>query len=1278
MFTPHNRSSSDVTTFFFRTILFLLISSLWIMENSAFSMDALPRRNPTVGVIAAVSGDSEINFIEADQWSTALIQQGLSTGDDLRTGSLGTMALLFADHTQIQVQRRSFLTVKSIATNPKTDTSIFHLKRGRTWSRTPVGGNGVKIETPSATAAIRGTDWSLAVDEKGSTRLIVLDGEVLFENPLGRLTVRRGEVAFAEIGKAPTKTILVHPRDRNEQIYYLSLAEATQAFQLTDLKRSALRHARNQIEAIIEEQRTSKQWLDLAELAYDIGDKATARQALASIKTTDVHMKARVELVKGYLALFDLDFVDAEQRLATAVPDLGHNSALTAQMGRISALLLLRRSAEAKELLKQIQQTHGDEPRYLLFSSILTAFGGDLVAAVTQMSQQAGRFPDIADFSAFESVFLLALARPEEAREAAERTLTIDAGSPVAREVLSLYRHGYLGDSEGAIEVLQQGLSFNELDTTLWRALGFVYSTIGEEQMAEEALLRAIDLNPQSVAPLFNYALLLLNQYRMVEADALLQKISHIDPGRDFFLLGKGRLAMQTNQPSQAQENLLKATTVNPAMSAAATLLAQDYYQRGELALAHQTLNNADRLDANEPLIPLIASVIALDQAYADQAIEYAQEAIKRYRKLGGTGVTGLAASRGGSTNLGASFFNLGLNAWADHYAELSFDPYSGESHMFRAAQDKGTLSSLFQGLLLEPLATASRNRSVDFYRRPFNDSEIGASVGFPANGTSYSASANAQGFLFDPKPIAYWLDLGHKQNPNDRENNNERYSFVNAVIGTNITPYDRLLIDVEVATINNELPGTTSLPDLDDDNDNQYILAGLGYSHSFGARNKFLARIMGRSLEAKFSNEDALGSTNLSSLDYSLISNFGVEGARLLHDVGLTDLTNPADTNSPVVQAGGTSNFLVSTIPPDLDSNTTVQNRKEENAFSFALRHMVTVDPVDFSYGVEVMPFRRTTETESITLQQRDPGIGLIIGPNGSVPFLYGDPVPSSKRTTQNGITANGHVDALWRASKTLRIESGLFVQSYDDDLDTSTTHLDPRIGAAWEIDEGDWLRLALRREMILPYLYSLAPVATVGLLPDTEFLGSGSRSLLYTARWDREWNKRLFTTLELRRQDIDDFTSSIPDSLAYLNVERGRIDQVILAVNLWIKGGIGLFARATLSDTENRSDGAEPDQGLPLIPEHQLNAGVTWVHPAQVRVSLSANHVGERLAGVSGDDMLDEYQTVDLSVSWQPLEKHLEFGLSAANLFDQDYDVAQGMPARGQLITATAKWRF
>src|SRR6185312_7818249 len=56
---------------------------------------------------------------------------------------------------------------------------------------------------------------------------------------------------------------------------------------------------------------------------------------------------------------------------------------------------------------------------------------------------------------------------------------------------------------------------------------------------------------------------------------------------------------------------------------------------------------------------------------------------------------------------------------------------------------------ALIQGLLLEPLSVAARNRFTDLYRRPFLDSEVGGSASFDDDGQSaWSADGDTLGTL--------------------------------------------------------------------------------------------------------------------------------------------------------------------------------------------------------------------------------------------------------------------------------------------------------------------------------------------------------------------------------------------------------------------------------------------------------------------------------------------------------------------------------------------------
>ena len=1256
--------------------------SVWVvlalLLGQSIALAAVPRTPPAAGAIVNATGDAEVRLVETPEWLTAEIAQDLLTGDGLRTGSLGTMALLFADRTQIRVQHNSFLTVKAVAGGPTSGPTVLRLDRGGTWSRAATGGEEVRIETPSATAAIRGTDWSLTVDDRGTTRLVVLDGEIILENAYGMVSVKRGEIAFAEIGKAPTKTILVNPQDREQQIYDLSLISTMNSFfKLTDLPVDERRQARERIEAVAPAERDAGQWLDLTELAFDLGDWETARQALQALDATDARSKGRADQVAGFLAFFDYDFALAEERFASAAEVLAPDRALTALIGRSAALLNLRRSDEAKGLIEEMRKEYETDPRFLLCELVLTAFSADLPGAADQARRLSLRFPDDPAFPGAEGILSIVLGRPEQAREAAERSLALDPGYSIGFQVLGEYQRYYKGNSEMAVETLRRGLSHNDRDNELWAQLGCAYLEMYELRMAEEAFRQGIALRPKFVICLANYAILLLNLNRMDEAETILREIEAIDPGRDFTMALAGRVSLQRDDIPEAEQRLLKATTLNPAWADSSTMLAQTYYQKGEPALARQALDNAARLDPNDPLIPLVGSVIASNLAQADLAVEYAREAIRLYRRRGGEGITGLASTRGGNNTLGAAFLDLGLKPWADYYNDLSFDPYLADSYYYRQLQDKAGFSSLFQGMLQEPLSVSGRNRFVDFYRRPFLDSEIGGSLSWPGNGTGYGGNATIQGFSLAPKPMSYYLYADHNFSPEDRDHADLLTTSFIGGLGIDLTPYDGLLLDVEGLFTEKELPGTLVLPDPDDERDNRLVNAGLGYSHSFSARNIALGMVRIQDGRSTLSNGLPLGST-LSSLDYSLVNHFGPETARFLYEYGLRDMTDPADPNSPILRFGGSGPYLQDTIPDPLDTKDFSRLEVDLRALSLHARHLFSIHSVDFTYGAEFKSYRQEISQDYLGFRRRDPGNGLIVGDRGSIPFPFGDAVPRLFEITQDGEAGSAYLDALWRVNNSLWLWASLFADHADLEGSPPMNRLDPRLGLAWQASSRDWLRLAFREDVRAINLYSLAPVATIGLIPETAYLDSDGRAASYIARWDREWCKHFFTALDLRRQDITGFMNSVPNSFMYYYAEEGRIDQASLSANLWLRGGLGLFAEAIWRDTENRGSGPDQGRSLPLIPERQLDAGIIWIHPLQIRVSLVAHLVDEQPADETGAAMLDSYQTVDFSVTWQPLAKHLELGLAAINLLDHDFEIGQNMPADGRKVMLTAKWRF
>lgn len=1262
----------------FAAILIFCLSWIFIAVLSIVPpcQAAIPRNQPAVGIIAGASGDAQIRFVRESAWLQAASDQGLLAGDDLRTGPLGSMALLFADHTQIRVHRNSRLTIKAIAA-AATGGSVFRLNQGGAWARSIRDDSGVRIETPSATAAIRGTDWSLHVDDTGRTTLVVLDGKVALENDFGRVFVSRGEIAVAEIGKAPNKTIIVAPDDRELIFYNLSLPDALKSISLTDLKTRDRRQAKARLEAIGEKDRTPEEWVTLAELAYDINDREMARQCLmAAGGDGGPALSARAALVRGYMAMADQEFEIAQKILAAAQDHLDPQRRLTAMMGRAGALILIREMEPVRLLLQQMTDEYNQEPRFLWFQVLLTAFAGDLPGAAAMTEKYGGEYPDQAIFPAAEGAIALLLNRREAAKAAAEKVLAIDPEAAFGFFILGTYQNDYLQDREAAIETFQKGLSFNRLDADLWGALANSYQEIDEATLAEEAFHKALSLAPKDLVFLCNYAILLLDQSRMDEAAHYIERLTAIEPSREIARILQGREALQTGRVPAAQDYFLKATTVNPAMPTASLGLAIAYYQNGQPDLADQALNDAGRLDPNDPEIPLVGATMALDQARADDAILYARQAIRKYQSVKGVGISGLAANRGGKNTLGGAFMNLSLNSWADYYNEASFDPYSPDSHFYRALQSD-ELSSLYQGLLLEPLAVSARNRNVDFYRRPFVDSAIGGSVNWPDKGPGYTASSDIQGFDQSWVPLSYFLSVEGADFPGDLENAEKQGMTGIGMAGMNLSPRDRVIVGLSGSDSDTGLPGTRSNPDPDDELREDLVRGEIGYSHSFGARNVFMSHMSVFERRSKVRNADPLG-VSLSAVDYSLIANFGVDAARLLHEAGLIDVTDPNDPDTPLLMVGDFAPPIASTIPTVLDTKTASEAEVIDTYLGLNCRHMFTAETVDYSYGAEAIATRKENKLHLLEFSQRDPGLGMIFGTDQSMPFLFGDPAPATRTSKQLGLDGNAHVNALWRIDKTLWIEGGSFVFRYDNDAGTRFTRMAPRAGIAWQGDDKDWLRIMARKDVALPGISSLAPTATVGLFNDMAYVAEGGRSTRYQARWDREWFAHLFTALSLSCQDIREFSASPGDnSFETYGADRGRINSLGLAVNLWIRGGFGVFADSVFRKTENRGRGVDGRPDLPLVPRNEIRTGIVWVHPAQIRASLSAGFIGERPGEPSAGD-LDDYVTTDLSLSWQPFDKHLEVGCAVANLLDVDYDQATDMPGPGRVVSVSAEVRF
>ncbi len=135
----------------------------------------------------------------------------LTQGDSLTTGKNSLVKLLFADGSNIDIQPNSNLSIEASYKYAGKETFVTNLKlvKGRTEvSANPehVVGNTLQIQTPSAVAAVRGTQFRVGAEDNLALQE-TLEGEVAFSASGQEVLLAKGYGSVAEKDKAPLPPI---------------------------------------------------------------------------------------------------------------------------------------------------------------------------------------------------------------------------------------------------------------------------------------------------------------------------------------------------------------------------------------------------------------------------------------------------------------------------------------------------------------------------------------------------------------------------------------------------------------------------------------------------------------------------------------------------------------------------------------------------------------------------------------------------------------------------------------------------------------------------------------------------------------------------------------------------------------------------------------------------------------------------------------------------------------------------------------------------------------
>ena len=149
-------------------------------------------------------------------------------GDVVRTGSDGWLTLKWVDNSKIRVGPGTTLKVLRCQFSPSrdADTYLFKMDVGQVWVRVLKAlskPSKFEIATPTATAAVRGTVFSVKVAPDGKTQVTVLEGEVRVRSGDSEILVPRSQAADA--GSGGPKAMTAAQKSGWDRVQDLALPE---------------------------------------------------------------------------------------------------------------------------------------------------------------------------------------------------------------------------------------------------------------------------------------------------------------------------------------------------------------------------------------------------------------------------------------------------------------------------------------------------------------------------------------------------------------------------------------------------------------------------------------------------------------------------------------------------------------------------------------------------------------------------------------------------------------------------------------------------------------------------------------------------------------------------------------------------------------------------------------------------------------------------------------------------------------------------------------------
>lgn len=1262
--------------------LFISLLIVFFFSNYLYAVAPLKRLDvPKDAEIVSVRAESDVLFVKAKDWYPAVINQVLTAGDTLKTGIYGRLDVLFKTGIQIKVNQKTTLIIKETAKDKKGIT--LGLKSGEVWSRSKAIPDDLKIETPSATAAIRGTDWNLTVDEKGSSYLTVLNGFVEFFNDFGTVRLTAGEQAMAEVGKAPVKLFLIRPKDRVQWII---------SYQ-PDFTSIIVFHSQNKddvlkILPIFKDKVKSNpddivSTLSLAGAFYDIKETDESMKLFDEVLKRD-RFNIKASLYKGLILLSRNEVDKAVPFLEIGIGSSQAIDKIFSLIGMAEVYLYKGDITRAEKIINSLSQI-GESPVIGLALAKFRAYQGDFTTAIKICLDYAKRYPDDERFYTLAGDFYLTMDEPDKALENINKALSINKNSSNSYLILGRYNH-LLGLGKESERAFQKAVDIDNKNADAFSELGKLMMEKGNYERALQEHNKAIGLKP-NISNYLSRRGMLLNWIDDIKgAYRDYKKATELNPSDYQSINGLGFLALKEGKTDESIYYFNKSSLLEPRFSEPHIFLAIAYYQQEDIVKALEELRLAKSLDPKDPIPYMIAYLIYQDTYRPFDAIREATRALELLPNL--KSVNPIESNQKGTTNLGNALLGLGLTEWGTSYAEDSFNQYDAGSYYFSAIKYEGNAyiyaSTMTQAFLLDPLSIKYSDRYQDIIPRPQNNLTVNTTLGSEGGGFYRKSKIIQQGYLRKPFQISYLLDWENLDNRGFRENGYTRSNFITYGLGAKPDYKNGFFIWGGFKWLTKGETGSVYEPDSDDTSKDKHTLFSAGYNYRVGEKNNILLNFFYNGFKTRFYNNDPLGSTGLPDYAISFVDRFGLNDARRFFSKGIYDLgiwndyqTFASDSTGTLLSGGFKPLAFPSTA--NFDINTTRYRYSKSENLGYQFKHLFTfLDNHDFSYGMEYIPINMI-KSQQINSVMHTGNYLLFYDEIMRVdPTLYAMRDLIYKDTFEDWRYDSkillAYLNDRWRITDSLLMEYGLSYEWFRSSNSISNDpfrygKVHPRFGISWSINNIHTIRTAYQKKLYPGASQSLAPLSTVGLIFDWIQVIPGSIITDYQASFESRWNERLFSSINIEKRDVKNSQN--------VAGEKNSTNFISAGINTILTNTIGAFMRYKYADSEVK-DGQFRGKKLPFLPRHAFGGGLVWVSPAYLKSMLSTYYISGLYGNEDNSYRLPDSWTTDLTVTWEPMKKHLMLRLDAKNIFNSNYEIKKGYPAVGRSMYLTAEYRF